>query len=101
MILASRGIRRVFTTLRDCSEQAGRMKLGSLFTLDTNDQYIEGGEQGNKMTRFPAAGSDSGQLKYRETSRQAHTDALLAATQMNSYTKGELVRRLTQVVRDN
>lgn len=44
---------------------------------------------GNEITRSPAAGSGSGQLKYREAGRQVHTDTLLAATQVNKYTKDE------------
>lgn len=45
---------------------------------------------GNEITRSPAAGSGSRQLRHREASRQVHTDAPLAATQMNNYTKGDL-----------
>lgn len=59
------------------------------------------GTSSNNMTRSCAAGSDRRQLKYRESSRQAHTDAPLAATQVNNCTIGEWVRRLTQVVRDS
>ena len=42
------------------------------------------------MTRSPAAGSGSGQLKHREASRQVPTDDPLAATQVNNYMKGDL-----------
>ena len=41
------------------------------------------------MTTYPAAGSGSRQLKTKETSRPVHTDAPLAATQVNNYTKGD------------
>ena len=44
----------------------------------------------NEMTRSPAAGSGSGQLKHREASRQVPTDDPLAATQVNNYMKGDL-----------
>ena len=44
----------------------------------------------NEMTRSPAAGSGSGQLKHRDASRQVPTDDPLTAPQVNNYMKGDL-----------
>ena len=54
---------------------------------------------GKRDIRSSAAKSGSGQLKHKETCRLIQTHAPLAATQVSNYTKGELVRRLIQVVR--
>ena len=51
------------------------------------------------MTRFPAAGLNRRQLKYRESSRQVHTYAPLAATQVNNCTHSFSYLSITQYIR--
>ncbi len=53
---------------------------------------------GNEIAKFPAAKSGGPQLRHKEASRQLHTGVSLAATPVNSYTKGEFVKKLFQAI---
>ena len=69
------------------------MNIDPRLKLDTNDQWIESGEQ--------AATTGSRQLKPREASRQVHTVAPLAATQVNNCKEGDSSKDYIQAVRRN
>jgi len=53
---------------------------------------------GNEIAKFTAAKSGGRQLRHKEASRQLYTGVSLAATPVNSYTKGEFVKRLFQAI---
>lgn len=52
----------------------------------------------NENARSPAAQSVGRRLRHRKPSRQVHTNALVAATQVKDYTKGGFVQRLSQAI---
>jgi len=55
----------------------------------------------NKNARFSAAWSVERWLRHRDISKQVHTDALMIATQVNDYRKGEVVKKLSQAIQCN
>ena len=81
-------------------DQAGHMSLTFSLTTDMNHQRTEDRERAvTGPAESPAKGSGGRQLRHKEASRQADTDAPFAATQVNCLLRGEFVKRLTQAVR--
>jgi len=73
-----------------------KLAAGTLVLQQPKDRRWR--KSGSEIVKFPAAKSGGPQLRHKEASRQLRTGVSLAATPVNSYTKGEFVKRLIQAI---